>query len=134
MSSIRLHPVHGVAPILVACRLCRGDCGLILAGAQAEKIARDAYNCSYEQMGTRSIITGDICTKCQKLLSDGAAAFVTKDGGSTLMLSAEWAKRNQDEHLHPGKVHVMTEEQMAKFKVQIGVKDEQSAKSGSANP
>ena len=89
---------------MLACRLCHQASGILLARAKAEAISREAFGTSYEGVGSRSIMDGSICEKCEDLLKAGAIGLVPDDDKrmDSMVLSKEFAERNG---IEPGKIY-----------------------------
>lgn len=116
---MRLHPIHGLAPILTDCIICGGDVGLMLLGENCNKICQEMLGQDYSGLSTQRLRDG-VCTKCKERLKEGAVAFVCKSDTRSVMLSAEWADREGRSDLK-GKIVLMSAEQISEMQKQIGL-------------
>lgn len=108
--SIKLHPKHGLAPVMTGCEVCHEDTGIALLGAAYEKVFP-----GQEPSSAQRLLTG-LCDSCQKLLEEGAAAFVTENRHRTFMLTPEAVKKFAEQGVKdvpaPGVVHIVSDEWM----------------------
>ena len=83
---IRLSREHGVAPIIQNCFFCNESKGLLLAGAQANKIAQSAGHDSYHSMGSQGLVTDhEPCDKCKGYMQQGIILIGVDEAKSTDM-------------------------------------------------
>lgn len=106
--SIRLHKKHGVAPVLMFCRICGKDTnGIALLGAGADRVMNEIQKATgskvegYKEYGHNRIPDDNPCEECKAHLDSGGAIFIAEDTGEYLKLEAEVI--NELEYIPAGK-------------------------------
>lgn len=106
MNGVKLHPKHGLAPVMTACSVCHADIGIALLGIKADSVCQQAFGIPFERVTSTHKLLGQLCDTCQKAIDSGAVAFICYETGSAAILKKDFADQNK---LKPGTVYSVTE-------------------------